>query len=81
MNGIAFDAVRHTLYLLGGASNAIETLRRLFGQPEFVVNELLEQLRKSSKPKQDDIDSIILFSLNVENLCASMKKAELTQHL
>lgn len=81
LSGIALEAVRSRLYLPDGASYAIQTLRKLFGQPEFVINELLQQLRQSSKPNADDLNSIIHYSLKVENLCASMKKASLIQHL
>lgn len=52
LKGKAYDAVQNILYLPGGVSGAISTLRGLFGRPEFIISELLEDLRKVQNRSQ-----------------------------
>lgn len=64
--------LRSILYLPSYIPNVIFTLTSLFGMPEFVINELLEDLRQTPKANIEDIKLVIKIALHVENLCATI---------
>lgn len=81
LKGSALDAVRNCLTLEDNVPRVIETLKMLFGRPDFIINDLLEKLRKDSRPKFDNIESIIKYSLQVENITDTMRAGGLSEYL
>lgn len=68
-------------YIPENVSSIIEILGKVFGRPEFIINSLLESIRSEAKPKFDVFDSIIAYSLQVNNLCATMKSCMMSDQL
>lgn len=81
LKGDAHKAVEKLLYMPENVSSIIEILRKIFGRPEYIINSLLEDIRSEQKPKYEAFDSIIAYSLQVNNLCATMKTASMSDHL
>lgn len=80
LRGSALEAVEGRLSS-GMVSSILKDLKSLFGRPEFIINELLKDLRGEPNPSLDNLDSIIRYSFQVENICGSMRDAKLSEHL
>lgn len=52
-----------------------------FGRPELIINVLLQQIRNIPPQTQDNLDGLVNFALEVQNVCASMKASGLQTHL
>lgn len=59
----------------------IKTLQLLFGRPEHIINSMLDRIRQEPSPKAENLQSLIMFALSVQNLCATMEAAGLNAHL
>lgn len=81
LKGSALEAVRSSLTVEENVPRIINTLQMLFGRAEFIINDLLEKLRKEQRPKSENVESIIKFALQVENIAETMKAASLSAYL
>lgn len=81
LTGKAFTAVESSLTMEENLPRILETLEMLFGKPEFIIHSLIDELKRSPLPSADNIDSIIRYSLDVENISVTMKVAKLSDHL
>ncbi|XP_055612169.1 uncharacterized protein LOC129758643 [Uranotaenia lowii] len=81
LKGKALDAVRSSLLVPETVSDVMDTLKMLFGKPEVLVFSLLQKLRDTPGPKQDNVQSIINFGLMVKNVVNHMVVFKLTVHL
>lgn len=80
LKGSAIEAVESRL-TSGRVAHIISDLKSLFGRPEFIINELLKNLRQEQSPSIDNIDSMIRYSFQIENICAAMQDAKLSEYL
>lgn len=81
LKGKALEAVSCRLMLPSSVPDVIQTLRLLFGRPELIINTLLQKIRNEPSPKAEKLDSLIKFSLSVQNLCGTMEASGLMAHL
>lgn len=81
LKGRALEAVRSRLSHPGQVDKIISTLQMMFGRPEIIINALLQKIRHEPQPKADKLDSIVKYSLDVENICATMQMAGCSSHL
>lgn len=81
LRGAALEAVRSRLLLPASVPNVIETLHKLYGKPENLINSLLRKVRNTPSPKSDNLHSIITFGLAVQNLVDHIIIAEQDSHL
>lgn len=81
LKGRALESVKCRLLLPDSVQDVIATLRRLFGKPELILHSMLQKLRSEPAPKQDKLESIINFSLSVDNVCATIAASGLVNHL
>lgn len=81
LNGKALEAVSFRLLLPAAVPGVIETLRLLFGRPELILHDILEKVRGESAPRADKLESLIQYSLVVQNMVCVMEAANLTLHL
>lgn len=81
LKGDAHKAVEKLLYMPENVPSIIDILRRTFGRPEFIVNSILESIRSEPKPKYEVFDSIIAFSLQVNNLYSTIKNCGMSNDL
>lgn len=81
LKGPALEAVKSRLLIPSSVPSVIETLRKLFGRPEVVINSLLARIRSTPVPKADKLESIICFGMAVKNFCDHLVAAEQRAHL
>lgn len=79
--GNALIAVKSSLLMEDNVPRIMETLKLLYGKPEYIINNLLEDLKKSPCPSFESIDSILKFSLDIENISMTMVNAKLSEHI
>lgn len=77
LKGSALEAVKSYLMFPDMVPRVIETLKKYYGKPEFIMNEILQDIRNSAGPKLDDGESIINYSMKIDNLYLSLKFTEL----
>lgn len=68
LRGPALEAVRSRLLLPASVPRVIEILHKLFGKPEILINSLMKKVRNVQPPKADNLNTIIVFGLAVQNL-------------
>lgn len=81
LKGKALDAVSFRLLLPASVPSVIETLRILFGRPELILHDILEKIRTEAAPKAERLETLIQYSLSVQNLVGVMEAANLLAHL
>lgn len=81
MKGIAFEAVCSQLTMNGDVNTIITTLRTLFGRPEVIIKELIQEVQSMRSIKDDNLLSIMTFAMAVQNLVATITSCKLTNHL
>ncbi|XP_037812488.1 uncharacterized protein LOC119604106 isoform X1 [Lucilia sericata] len=81
LEGDALKAVRNLLFHASCVPQIIETLRIKFGRPEIVLNILLKRVRELSPIKENKLESLVDFALEVQNVIATMKSANLKDYL
>ncbi|XP_055622973.1 uncharacterized protein LOC129766466 [Toxorhynchites rutilus septentrionalis] len=63
LGGNALEAVRSRLLLPASVPYVLETLRKLYGRPEILINTLLKRVRSVTPPKSDNLHSIVVYGL------------------
>lgn len=81
LEGNALAAVQSSLSMEENVPRIIETLALLYGKPEFIINDLLDEVMNSAAPTYENVDSILTFSLAIENISMTMVNAKLAEHL
>ncbi|XP_055543471.1 uncharacterized protein LOC129729018 [Wyeomyia smithii] len=81
LRGPARDAVVTKLMFPDAAPSIIETLRRLYGRPELLVNNLLSKVRCLEAPKPERLDTLMNFGMAVQQLCDHLEAAKLRSHM
>lgn len=81
LKGKTLKAVHGALAQPSNVSYIMETLEQLFGKPEFIINELIKEVRDFNQLKIDKFGEIVEFSLIVTNMTTSMKAAAMSNHL
>ncbi|XP_055623761.1 uncharacterized protein LOC129767164 [Toxorhynchites rutilus septentrionalis] len=80
LKGKAYDAVKCRLMHPANVSGILSTLKMLFGNPEVIVHNLISKIHSTPAPKVDQLDTIIEFSLAVQNLCATIEACQLEEY-
>ncbi|XP_055632909.1 uncharacterized protein LOC129773333 [Toxorhynchites rutilus septentrionalis] len=52
----------------------------LYGNPEVIVHNLIAKVRTTPPPKSDRLDTLIEFSVAVQNLCATIEACQLDEY-
>lgn len=81
LKGQAKERVQSLLIEPSNVPNIIATLRMLYGKPTHIIKSLLKKCRDQPGPKEGKLHTFIEFAVGVENLCCSMKAANLHAHL
>uniref|UniRef100_A0A182FT81 Uncharacterized protein n=1 Tax=Anopheles albimanus TaxID=7167 RepID=A0A182FT81_ANOAL len=55
----------------------METLERMFGQPDTSIGNIIRQIRQASAPKMDLLQSVIDYGIAIEELCATVRSSGL----
>lgn len=81
LRGLALESVRGRLLLPQFVPQVVETLRKFFGRPEFIVQALVKEVRDAPSPKPDDLRSLIKFGIIVQNLVDNIVMLQQQDHL
>ncbi|KAJ6647830.1 hypothetical protein Bhyg_03053, partial [Pseudolycoriella hygida] len=81
LKGSAYEFVEQQLLYPDDVPQVIETLKVIFGRPEYVIDKLLEKISKQPPPQAEDLSSLVKYSMNVQNICGTIKAANATEHL
>lgn len=81
LTGRARDVVGSMLSMPGCSEEVIDTLKQLFGKPEMILRELLNSVRLVKSLKEDDMKSLIDFSVKVNTICLTIQQGGLVDHL
>ncbi|XP_053699180.1 uncharacterized protein LOC128746160 [Sabethes cyaneus] len=81
LEGEALELVAGQLLLPESIPRVIEKLRRHYGRPEQLLQNLLDKVNQLVPPKPDNLRSFVPFGNAVEQLCGHIEAADLRQHL
>ncbi|XP_049548331.1 uncharacterized protein LOC125959546 [Anopheles darlingi] len=81
LKGAALEAVQGRLILPESVPQVIETLRKRFGRPEWLIQALIEKVQQAPTPKPDKLGTIIKFGNAIQGLCDHIRAADLPEHL
>lgn len=81
LKGKAIEAVECRLLHPNAVPGVMETLRLMYGRPELIIHELLEDVKKTPSPKPDDLGSLVKFAISVQNLCSTVQSYNAVEHL
>lgn len=81
LKGVAMDFVEHQLCYPDDVPLVIDTLKTLWGKPEVIIDRILARISKQAAPQAEDLQSLVKFSMSVQNICGTIKTANLTDHL
>ncbi|XP_055632470.1 uncharacterized protein LOC129772961 [Toxorhynchites rutilus septentrionalis] len=80
LRGKAYEAVKCRLMHPTNVPGIISTLKMLFENPEVIVKNLLYKIHSTPAPKADKLDTLIEYSLAVQNLCATIEACQLEEY-
>ncbi|XP_054745916.1 uncharacterized protein LOC129250308 [Anastrepha obliqua] len=81
LKGQALEAVRGRLKVPSTVGLAINTLRMLYGRPDVIHQVMLRRLREEPSVKPDKLETLVTFSLAVQNYRATMQAVGLNDYL
>ncbi|XP_058827897.1 uncharacterized protein LOC131687827 [Topomyia yanbarensis] len=80
LRGKAYEAVNCRLMHPANVVGILSTLRMLYGNPEIIVQNLISKIQSTPAPKADKLETLIEFSLAVQNLCVTIEACELEEY-
>lgn len=81
LKGAAKDAVSTLLIQPQNASKVIETLKFRFGRPEQIIYQLVEKVKQLKSPREDKLETLMIFATAVQNLSEMLLNLDSTPHL
>lgn len=81
LKGRAYDAVKSRLMHPANVNGVMATLRMMFGQPEAIVHTLIAKINSLPTLREDKLETLVDFAVNVENFCATVDACGLEEHL
>lgn len=81
LTGKAYDAVKSRLLHPSNVKGVIATLRMRFGQPEAIVHSLIAKITALPTLREDKLETIMDFAVEVQNFCAVVDACELEEHM
>ncbi|XP_054726309.1 uncharacterized protein LOC129236117 [Anastrepha obliqua] len=81
LEGPARNAVKNLLLHSSCVPQIIATLQMRFGRPELIISVLQRQIYELPSPSESQLESIVDFAVEVQNICATMSASGLTSHL
>ncbi|XP_062534847.1 uncharacterized protein LOC134204027 [Armigeres subalbatus] len=80
LKGKAFEAIRCRLMHPSNVPSIMSTLKMLYGNPEVIVQNMITKVYATPSPRTEKLESLIDFSLAVQNLCATIEACELDEY-
>ncbi|XP_053964298.1 uncharacterized protein LOC128867221 [Anastrepha ludens] len=81
LKGPALEAVRGRLMMPATVGLAINTMRMLYGRPDIIHQTMQMKLRQEPAVRADKLETLIVFSLAVQNYRATIQAVGLADYL
>lgn len=81
LKGKAKQLVQAQLNLPACVPDIMYTLKLIFGQPEYIIDEQLKQIRKIPSLNSEKLETVVTFSIAVSNLVTKFIQSDLKEHL
>nr|XP_044248764.1 uncharacterized protein LOC123002519 [Drosophila takahashii] len=81
LEGPAKLAVRSLMLHADCVPQILSTLEMRFGRPEIIIDLLLKQIKQFPSVRENKLENIVDFAMEVQNVCATMKASKLEQYL
>lgn len=81
LKGAAREAVQTLLIQPQNVRKVIETLKFRFGRPDQIIFQLIENVKQLKSPRDDKLESLMVFATSVQNLSAMLINLDSTPHL
>ncbi|XP_062557227.1 uncharacterized protein LOC134222098 [Armigeres subalbatus] len=81
LEGKAYDTARSLLMHPSNVPAIIRTLKMRFGQPEAVVHSLIQKVNALPAIREDKLETLVEFAVNVQNFCATVDAYELDDYM
>ncbi|XP_065073869.1 uncharacterized protein LOC135697938 [Ochlerotatus camptorhynchus] len=81
LRGRAFEVVKSRLVHPANVPGVLKTLKMMFGQPEAIVQTLIEKIHSLPAIREDRLETLVDFAVNVENFCATVDACGLEEYL
>lgn len=81
LTGKAYDAVKSLLMYPSNVKRVMATLQMRFGQPEAVVHSLIRKIDQLPILREDKLETIMDFAVEVQNYCSIVDVCGLEDHM
>ncbi|XP_055587346.1 uncharacterized protein LOC129739839 [Uranotaenia lowii] len=81
LKGPAYEAVRSKLVIPSLVPAVIDALEMRFGRPELLIETFINNVKSTTPPRADRLETLIDFGEKVQTLCDHIIAADLTDHL
>ncbi|XP_070136094.1 uncharacterized protein [Drosophila bipectinata] len=81
LEGPAKNAVQSLMLHADCVPQIIATLKMRFGRPEIIIDLLLTRIKQFPQVRENKLEMLVDFSVEVQNVCATMKASKLDQYL
>ncbi|XP_062704517.1 uncharacterized protein LOC134286848 [Aedes albopictus] len=81
LKGKAYEAVKSRLIHPGNVSGILSTLKMLFGQPEVIIQSLIEKVSTLPAIREERLDTLVEFAVHVQNFCATVDACGLQEYM
>ncbi|XP_043069582.1 uncharacterized protein [Drosophila bipectinata] len=81
LEGPAKNAVQSLMLHADCVPQIIATLRMRFGRPEIIIDLLVTRIKQFPQVRENKLEMLVDFSVEVQNVCATMKASKLDQYL
>lgn len=78
--GSAMEAVKSRLYHPDNLESVLNTLKRIFGRDDLILNAQIEEMQKL-RPKMEPLDSVVEYALSIQNIAETMNNMGSREHL
>lgn len=81
LEGKAYETARSLLMHPSNVPAIMRTLKMRFGQPEAVVHSLIQKVNALPAIREDRLETLVEFAVNVQNFCAMVDAYELEDYM
>ncbi|XP_062711977.1 uncharacterized protein LOC134289698 [Aedes albopictus] len=81
LKGKAYEAVKSRLIHPENVPGILSTLKMLFGQPEVIVQSLIEKVSSLPAIREERLDTLVDFAVHVQNFCATVDACGLQEYM
>ncbi|XP_062707745.1 uncharacterized protein LOC134288073 [Aedes albopictus] len=81
LEGKAYETARSLLMHPSNVPAIMRTLKMRFGQPEAVVHSLIQKVKALPAIREERLETLVEFAVNVQNFCATVDAYELEDYM